>query len=233
MGHEAPPVTHLGQQHQMPDSPDEALLERVPNPHPDTHYVARFTAPEFTSLCPVTGQPDFAHLVIDYVPERLAGRESKSLKLYLASFRNHGAFHEDCTVAIGKRLVAAARAALAAHRRLLVSARRHADRRLLADAAPARRACGCPTRASRPTAGAADRPGHRAGSSTSHIEHISGGCRPEALWSDACCVERLCQQRGRLLAALVRQLEASPMDANGAPCGQSRRAWSASAGSVC
>jgi 7-cyano-7-deazaguanine reductase len=84
-------------------SPEEAVLERVANPHPDTAYVARFTAPEFTSLCPVTGQPDFAHLVIDYVP---AGWlvESKSLKLYLSSFRNHGAFHEDCTVAIGKRL---------------------------------------------------------------------------------------------------------------------------------
>jgi 7-cyano-7-deazaguanine reductase len=76
----------------------------VPNPHPDTLYVARFTAPEFTSICPVTGQPDFAHLVIDYVPQEWLV-ESKSLKLYLTSFRNHGAFHEDCTVAIGKRLV--------------------------------------------------------------------------------------------------------------------------------
>ena len=80
------------------------MLERVANPHPDTHYLARFTAPEFTSLCPVTGQPDFAHLVIDYVPGDWLV-ESKSLKLYLGSFRNHGAFHEDCTVAIGKRLV--------------------------------------------------------------------------------------------------------------------------------
>ena len=81
------------------------MLDRVPNPHPDTDYVARFTAPEFTALCPITGQPDFAHLVIDYVPGRWL-LESKSLKLYLASFRNHGAFHEDCTVAIGKRLAA-------------------------------------------------------------------------------------------------------------------------------
>ena len=71
----------------------------------DTNYLARFTAPEFTSLCPITGQPDFAHLVIDYVPGRFLV-ESKSLKLYLTSFRNHGAFHEDCTVAIGKKLVA-------------------------------------------------------------------------------------------------------------------------------
>jgi 7-cyano-7-deazaguanine reductase len=95
----------LGQKAPTPLSPATALLERVANPHPDTHYLARFTAPEFTSLCPVTGQPDFAHLVIDYAPQRWL-LESKSLKLYLASFRNHGAFHEDCTLAIGKRLVA-------------------------------------------------------------------------------------------------------------------------------
>ncbi len=89
----------------MPASPEEARLDYVPNPRLCTLYLVRFAAPEFTSLCPVTGQPDFAHLVIDYVP---AGWlvESKSLKLYLASFRNHGAFHEDCTVAIGKRLAA-------------------------------------------------------------------------------------------------------------------------------
>jgi 7-cyano-7-deazaguanine reductase len=93
----------LGQHVPMPRSPEEARLERVPNPHAGTNYVARFTAPEFTSLCPVTGQPDFAHLVIDYVPrDRLV--ESKSLKLFLGSFRNHGAFHEDCTVGIAKRL---------------------------------------------------------------------------------------------------------------------------------
>jgi 7-cyano-7-deazaguanine reductase len=105
MGKKAPHVTQLGQHTTgIPEGPDKAVLERVPNPHADTVYVARFTAPEFTSLCPVTGQPDFAHLVIDYVPEGWLV-ESKSLKLYLASFRNHGAFHEDCTVAIGKRLV--------------------------------------------------------------------------------------------------------------------------------
>ncbi|MBX9861251.1 MAG: preQ(1) synthase [Hyphomicrobium sp.] len=96
-------VTLLGGATAIPESPDKAVLERVANPHPDTAYVARFAAPEFTSLCPVTGQPDFAHLVIDYVPADWLV-ESKSLKLYLASFRNHGAFHEDCTVAIGKRL---------------------------------------------------------------------------------------------------------------------------------
>ncbi|HZD90123.1 MAG TPA: preQ(1) synthase [Pseudolabrys sp.] len=86
-------------------SPDKAQLDRVPNPHPDTNYLARFTAPEFTTLCKITGQPDFAHLVIDYVPARWL-LESKSLKLYLTSFRNEDAFHEDCTVKIGKRLTA-------------------------------------------------------------------------------------------------------------------------------
>jgi 7-cyano-7-deazaguanine reductase len=97
------PLTLLGANVAIPASPDKAELERVPNPHADTNYVARFTVPEFTSICPVTGQPDFAHLVIDYVPGKWLV-ESKSLKLYLQSFRNHGAFHEDCTVAIGKRL---------------------------------------------------------------------------------------------------------------------------------
>jgi 7-cyano-7-deazaguanine reductase len=94
----------LGRHAPTPASPDEAELDRVPNPHPDETYLVRFTAPEFTSLCPVTGQPDFAHLVIDYAPAAWLV-ESKSLKLYLSSFRNHGAFHEDCTVRIGKDLV--------------------------------------------------------------------------------------------------------------------------------
>ncbi len=98
-----PDVTQLGRQTSLPSGPEHAVLERVPNPHADTDYIARFTQPEFTSLCPVTGQPDFAHLVIDYAPDQWLV-ESKSLKLYLASFRNHGAFHEDCTVAIGRRL---------------------------------------------------------------------------------------------------------------------------------
>nr|MBF0683547.1 NADPH-dependent 7-cyano-7-deazaguanine reductase QueF [Pseudomonas sp.] len=98
-------LTQLGQATGAPTSPESATLERVPNPHSDTNYVARFTVPEFTSLCPVTGQPDFAHLVIDYVPDAWLV-ESKSLKLFLTSFRNHGAFHEDCTVGIGKRLAA-------------------------------------------------------------------------------------------------------------------------------
>jgi 7-cyano-7-deazaguanine reductase len=95
----------LGRPTPLPASPDAAQLDRVPNPHPDSPYVARFTFPEFTLMCPVTGQPDFAIVVVDYVPDRWLV-ESKSLKLYLNSFRNHGAFHEQSTVAIGKRLVA-------------------------------------------------------------------------------------------------------------------------------
>ena len=95
----------LGETTPLPASPDNAVLDRVPNPHADTDYIARFTAPEFTTLCPITGQPDFAYLMIDYAPRQWLV-ESKSLKLYLASFRNHGAFHEDCTVAVGKKLTA-------------------------------------------------------------------------------------------------------------------------------
>jgi 7-cyano-7-deazaguanine reductase len=100
-------LTRLGRPAALPESPEEAVLERVANPHADSLYLARFTAPEFTSLCPVTGQPDFAHLVVDYAP---AGWliESKSFKLYLQSFRNHGAFHEDCTLSIAKTLAARA-----------------------------------------------------------------------------------------------------------------------------
>ena len=97
-------TTLLGVSVALPASPAAAVLERVPNPHPSKTYLARFTAPEFTSLCPVTGQPDFAHIVIDYVPRKWLV-ESKSLKLYLGAFRNHGAFHEDCTIAIADRLV--------------------------------------------------------------------------------------------------------------------------------
>src|SRR3954464_11670371 len=100
-------LSQLGHAAAMPASPEEAVLERVSNPHPDALYLARFAAPEFTSLCPVTGQPDFAHLVIDYAPKDWL-IESKSLKLFLGAFRNHGAFHEDCTVAIAKRIVEAA-----------------------------------------------------------------------------------------------------------------------------
>ena len=98
-------LLHLGRASGLPASPAEAQLDYPANPRPGTAYVVRFAAPEFTSLCPVTGQPDFAHLVIDYVPgERIV--ESKSLKLFLGSFRNHAGFHEDVTVGIGQRLFA-------------------------------------------------------------------------------------------------------------------------------
>ena len=103
MSHYTDALTQLGASTPLPQSPEEAVLERVPNPQPGETYVVRFTQPEFTSLCPLTGQPDFAHLVIDYVPGDWLV-ESKSLKLFLGSFRNHGAFHEDCTVGIGKRI---------------------------------------------------------------------------------------------------------------------------------
>ena len=96
-------LDQLGQQTGQPQSPDEAKLERVPNPHAGTLYLTRFSAPEFTSICPVTGQPDFAHLVIDYAPGDWLV-ESKSLKLLLSSYRNHGAFHEDCTLDVAKRI---------------------------------------------------------------------------------------------------------------------------------
>ena len=97
-------LTQLGSDTKIPPSPEEANLEKVPNSQGSVNYCVRFTAPEFTSLCPMTGQPDFAHLVIDYVPGPYLV-ESKSLKLYLTAFRNHGAFHEACTVRIGKDLV--------------------------------------------------------------------------------------------------------------------------------
>ena len=96
-------LTQLGGKAEIPASPEEAVIERVANPQPDARYVIRFTCPEFTALCPITGQPDFAHLVIDYVPDGHIV-ESKSLKLYLGSYRNHGTFHEECTVAIARRL---------------------------------------------------------------------------------------------------------------------------------
>ena len=104
MSADTPDFQLLGKASSLPESPEAAVLERIPNPHPGTPYVVRFVCPEFTSLCPVTGQPDFAHLVIDYVPADWLV-ESKALKLFLGSFRNHGAFHEDCTVRIARRLV--------------------------------------------------------------------------------------------------------------------------------
>ena len=98
-------LTQLGRNARAPASPEEAVLETVPFARGEgTPAIVRFTCPEFTSLCPVTGQPDFAHLVIDYAPAETIV-ESKSLKLFLGSFRNHCGFHEDVTVGIGQRLV--------------------------------------------------------------------------------------------------------------------------------
>ena len=96
-------LTQLGQATEKPSSSEKAVLERIKNPHNESLYLTRFICPEFTSLCPITGQPDFAHLVIEYAPGDWLV-ESKSLKLYLGSFRNEGHFHEDCTIGIGKRL---------------------------------------------------------------------------------------------------------------------------------
>ena len=97
-------LTMLGSDTEQPNSPEEAVLQSVPNPQQDINYMIRFACPEFTSVCPVTGQPDFAHLVIDYIPKELIV-ESKSLKMFLTSFRNHASFHEDCTVSIARRLI--------------------------------------------------------------------------------------------------------------------------------
>ena len=97
-------LRHLGSSDsEPPASPFEAEVEAVPDPYPESAYVVRFTVPEFTSLCPITGQPDFAFFMLDYVPDGML-LESKSFKLFLASFRNHGAFHEDCTLTIAKRV---------------------------------------------------------------------------------------------------------------------------------
>ena len=98
-----PPLTYLGRSTPAPKTPDEAVLDRVSNPYDGGSYVVRFSAPEFTVLCAVTGQPDFAHVMIDYVPKDWL-IESKALKFFLASFRNHTGFHEETTIAIGGRL---------------------------------------------------------------------------------------------------------------------------------
>lgn len=98
-------LSQLGQTTLAPTSPEAAVMERVAAPAPGRHYMVRFVCPEFTSLCPITGQPDFAHVVIDYIPKDWLV-ESKSLKLFLGSFRNHGAFHEACTMMIADRLIA-------------------------------------------------------------------------------------------------------------------------------
>ena len=140
----------------IPATPDQATLERVPAPARDRRYLVRFTAPEFTSLCPITGQPDFAHIVIDYVPAAWLV-ESKSLKLYLASFRNHGAFHEAATMQIAGALMDLLTPVWLRHRRLLLSPPAAVYRSMSSGRATRRpRVCGCPSRGFRPIAGAAN-----------------------------------------------------------------------------
>lgn len=97
-------LTLLGHHSSQPADPSMAKLERVANPAADKHYIVRLTCPEFTSLCPLTGQPDFAHIMIDYIPKDWIV-ESKSFKLLMGSYRNHGAFHEACTMEIADKLV--------------------------------------------------------------------------------------------------------------------------------
>ena len=97
-------LTLLGKKTEYKQDYSPEVLETFTNKHPENDYWVRFNCPEFTSLCPITGQPDFAEIRIDYIPaEKMV--ESKSLKLYLFSFRNHGAFHEDCVNIIMKDLI--------------------------------------------------------------------------------------------------------------------------------
>ncbi len=97
-------LKYLGGKSEIPSSPDSASLEAIKNPHMNTVYVIRLSSPEFTSICPITSQPDFGNIIIDYIPNKYIV-ESKSFKLFLHSFRNHGAFHEDCTLKIAKKII--------------------------------------------------------------------------------------------------------------------------------
>lgn len=100
-----PGLSLLGNQHtQYPQSYAPKVLEAFDNKHPDNDYFVKFNCPEFTSLCPMTGQPDFAAVYIAYIPDKKLV-ESKSLKLYLFSYRNFGEFHEDCVNRIMKDLI--------------------------------------------------------------------------------------------------------------------------------
>ena len=91
----------LGKKSKIPQKPNKSILEKIPNPKINFDYCIRLSCPEFTSICPVTSQPDFAHIIIDYVPKDFIV-ESKSFKLYLLGYRNHGAFHEDCTITVAQ-----------------------------------------------------------------------------------------------------------------------------------
>ena len=105
MNREQENLQHLGHKAEIPTTYDPTVLEAFENRHPERDYWVKFNCPEFTSLCPITGQPDFAEIKIMYIPDRRMV-ESKSLKLYLFSFRNHGDFHEDCVNIIMDDLIA-------------------------------------------------------------------------------------------------------------------------------
>lgn len=105
MSQQTESLTLLGSKTKYKDQYTPEVLETFVNLHPDVDYFVKFNCPEFTSLCPITGQPDFAKIYISYVPNKKMV-ESKSLKLYLFSFRNHGSFHEDCINIIMKDLIA-------------------------------------------------------------------------------------------------------------------------------
>ncbi len=103
-GRENEGLKALGKKTTYSDHYDPGVLETFSNMHPDNDYWVRFNCPEFTTLCPITGQPDFAEIRISYIPDQRMV-ESKSLKLYLFSYRNHGGFHEDCVNLIMKDLI--------------------------------------------------------------------------------------------------------------------------------
>ena len=95
---------YLGSKSKIEKSPDNFVLDGVEKPQPPHAYSIRFSAPEFTSICPITSQPDFGHIIVDYIPQKII-MESKSFKLFLFSFRNYGGFHEDCTIKIAKKII--------------------------------------------------------------------------------------------------------------------------------
>ena len=97
-------IKYLGKKNKGINSPESFKLDALDNPHPDSNYSIRFSSPELTSICPITSQPDFGNIVIDYVPNKFL-MESKSFKLFLFTFRNYGGFHEDCTIKIGKKII--------------------------------------------------------------------------------------------------------------------------------
>ena len=97
-------LKYLGKKSKIFNDPKNFILDSVKNPHSDLNYVVRLSSPEFTSICPLTSQPDFGNIIIDYIPNKLIV-ESKSFKLFLYTFRNHGAFHEECTLIIAKKVI--------------------------------------------------------------------------------------------------------------------------------